>query len=256
MNPGAERQRPPLATLNPLVAFLVVLIVAVAMIVAFDPLSAGIVLAAESALVVSARLPAGQWLLRIIPLALALLGIVIANLLFSAPSGRLLVDLGIVQISSGSLVGALTVALRLLALALPGIVMFAALDPTELSDALITHWHANPRIAVGSLAAVRMAPLVAGDLRQSYAARRTRGVLSRNPVRGAGLVFGTVAAVLITAIRRATRLSVAMDARGFDAGLPRTVARLSLWRTRDSVVVASTVAVCAIAVAASKIAAG
>lgn len=251
MSPDVSGRRSPLGTLNPLVAVLVVLIVAVAMIISLHPLSAGIVLTAESALVVAARLSVRRWLVRAVPLGLALIGVLIANLLFSEPSGSVLFDVGMVQISSGSLIGAVTVAMRLLALTLPGIVLFASIDPTELSDALITQWHANPRIAVGSLAAVRMAPLVIGDLRQSYAARRTRGVISRNPVFGLAMVFGTVAAVLIAAIRRATRLSVAMDARGFDAGLPRTLARVSRWRTRDTAVVSSCGVVCTIAVASA-----
>lgn len=242
-------QRSPLTGLNPLVAVLIVVIVAAAMIVSLHPVSVGIVLAAESVLVAAARVPARRWILRSLPLALGLATVMMANLLFSDQGGRLLIALGPIQVSSGSLMGALTVVLRLLALALPGIVWFAVLDPTELSDALITQWHAKPRIAVGSLAAVRMAPLVIGDLRQSYAARRTRGVVSRNPALAAVMVFRVIAAVLTTTIRRATRLSVAMDARGFDAGVPRTVARVSRWRLRDSVVTASAAVVCGIAVA-------
>lgn len=253
MSITGARPRSPLATLNPLVALLVVLIVAVAMIISLHPLSAGIVLAAESVLIVTAGLPMRQWLLRSIPLGLALTGIMIANLLFSDAGGELLIDVGVIRISSGSVAGAVAVALRLLALALPGIAVFAAIDPTELADALITHWHANPRIAVGSLAAVRMTPLVVDDLRQSYAARRTRGVISRNPFRAAITLFRMVASVLITTIRRATRLSVAMDARGFDAGLPRTTARISRWRLRDTGAIVACFTVCVIAVAAPRI---
>lgn len=253
MNRATPARRSPLASLNPLVAFLVVLIVAVAMTVSLHPLSAGIVLAAETVLVIAARLPLRRLLFRALPLGVALLGILAANLLFSEASGRVLIDVSVSQITSGSLTGALTVGLRLLALALPGVVWLAGIDPTELSDALITHWHANPRIAVGSLAAVRMTPLVVADLRQSYAARRTRGLVSRNPLDAAGMIFGTVTAVLVAAIRRATRLSVAMDARGFDAGLPRTLARVSRWRVRDTVVVVSCAVVCVGAVTCSMI---
>lgn len=253
MSMTGARPRSPLATLNPLVALLVVLIVAVGMILSLHPLSAGIVLDAESVLIATAGLPMRQWLLRSIPLGLALIGIMIANLLFSNAGGAVLVHVGVIEISSGALAGAVAVALRLLALALPGIAMFAAIDPTELADALITHWHANPRIAVGSLAAVRMTPLVIGDLGQTYAARRTRGVISRNPVLAVIMMFQMVASVLITTIRRATRLSAAMDARGFDAGIPRTIARISRWRLRDTVAIAACLAVCGIAVVAPRV---
>lgn len=253
MTPITQARRSPLASLNPLVGFLVVLIVAVTMTISLHPLSAGIVLAAETVLVVVARLPLRRLLFRSLPLGVALLGIVAANLLFSEPNGRVLVDSPVIQITSGSLTDALTVGLRLLALALPGVVWLAGIDPTELSDALITQWHANPRIAVGSLAAVRMTPLVVADLRQSYAARRTRGLVSRNPLDATAMIVGAVTAVLVAAIRRATRLSVAMDARGFDAGLPRTLARVSRWRVRDTAVVMGSAVICVGAVACSMI---
>jgi energy-coupling factor transport system permease protein len=48
-------------------------------------------------------------------------------------------------------------------------------------------------------------------------------------------VFG----LLVGAIRRATRLAVAMDARGFDADHPRTHARPSVFGWADGATVAA-----------------
>lgn len=230
--------RGPLATLNPLVGLVVIAIVAVVMIISFDPVAVLIILAAELPLVVLARIPARGWLLRAGPLAAVLAGVMIANLLFTDDhSGRTLLSVGPLLITTGGLGAAGVVVLRLLALAVPGIALFARLDPTALADALITHWHAGPRIAVGSVAALRMAPLVLADLRQSYAARRTRGLISRNPLAMAPVILGSLIAVLVTTVRRATRLSVAMDSRGFDSGVRRTLARQSVWRRRDTLVI-------------------
>jgi energy-coupling factor transport system permease protein len=230
--------RSPLATLNPLVGLVVVGIVAVVTIVSFDPWAVLIMLISELPLLVLARIGVRGWLLRAWPLAAGLAGIMIANLIFTGDHpGRTLLSIGPLLITTGSLGSAGIVALRLLVLAIPGIVLFARLDPTALADALITHWHAGPRIAVGSLAAMRMAPLVVGDLRQSYAARRTRGLISRNPLAAAPVILGSLTTVLVATVRRATRLSVAMDSRGFDSGLPRTVARESVWRRRDTLVI-------------------
>lgn len=244
----------PLQRLNPLVALLVIGIVALAMIISFDPVSALIMIAAELPLVVLARLSTRAWLGRIWPLAAGLVGIMIANLLFTdLRSGQTLVHWGALWITSGGLAAAGAVALRLLALAIPGIVLFARLDPTDLSDALITHWHARPRIAVGSLAALRLAPLVLADLRQSYAARRTRGLVGRNPATALPMLLGTLAAVLVTTVRRASRLSVAMDSRGFDSGGPRTLARESRWRRLDTTVVLAYLAGAVVAVVSAGI---
>jgi energy-coupling factor transport system permease protein len=227
-----------LATLNPLVGLVVIAIITVITIVIFDPIAVIILLAAELPLLVLARIGLRNWLLRTWPLAAGLVGIMIANLLFTdIHSGARLLSVGPWVITTGALAAAALVALRVLALAVPGIVFFARMDPTALADALITHWHASPRIAIGSLAALRMAPLVVGDLRQSYAARRTRGLISRNPIIAVPMIIGSLGSVLVTTVRRATRLSAAMDSRGFDSGVPRTMARVSVWRQRDWLVI-------------------
>ena len=230
--------RSPLSTLNPLVGPVVIAIVAVVIIVSVDPVAMVIMLAAELPLLALARIPARGWLVRGWPVAAGLVGIMIANVLFTGDhSGPTLLAAGPLLITTGGVQAAGVVALRLLVLAIPGIVLFSRLDPTALSDALIIHWHAGPRLAVGSLAALRMAPLVVADLRQSYAARRTRGLISRNPLAMLPVIFGSLTTVLVTTVRRATRLSVAMDSRGFDSGVPRTLARTSLWRRRDTFVI-------------------
>jgi energy-coupling factor transport system permease protein len=239
----------PLDRLNPLVALLVIGIVALTMIVSFRPVTALVMIAAELPLIMFARLSARAWAGRVWPLAGALAGIMIANLLFTdVRTGGTLLRWGPLWVTADGLAAAGGVALRLLALAVPGIVLFARLDPTDLSDALIAHWHARPRISVGSLAALRLAPLVLADLRQSYAARRTRGLVGRNPVTMVPVLFGSLSAVLVTTVRRASRLSTAMDSRGFDSGVPRTLARESRWRRVDTVVVLGYLAAAVLAV--------
>lgn len=245
---GRDR-RTLLATLNPLVSVLVIAIVAVAMIITLSGRAGLIMIVAELPLIALAGMRPRQWLIRGVPLASALLGILVANLLFTdIRTGATILHAGPLWVTADGLAAAAEIVLRLLALAIPGIVLFGRLDPTDLADALITHWHARPRIAIGSLAALRMAPLVLADLQQSYAARRTRGLIGRNPVQAIGLFVGTLSAVLVSTVRRATRLSVAMDSRGFDSGVPRTVARRSRWRSRDTVVVLGYLIIAAAAV--------
>jgi energy-coupling factor transport system permease protein len=230
--------RTPLDTLNPLVSVVVIAIIAVAMLSSVHPIAPAIVLLAELPLIVVARLSLRAWLIRGVPLVLMLAGIMITNLLFTdVRTGATVLQVADLQVTTGGIAATAAVAFRLLVLAIPGIVLLARIDPTDVSDALITHWRANPRLAVGSLAAMRMAPLVFADLRQSYAARRTRGVVSRSPLVAVPTLFGTMSSVMVTAIRRATRLSLAMDSRGFDSGVQRTLARRSLWRRRDWLVV-------------------
>jgi energy-coupling factor transport system permease protein len=132
-------------------------------------------------------------------------------------------------------------------------VLFAsATDPVRLADALTVHWRVSTRFAYGALAALRLAPLLVAEHESIRLARRTRGVAAHgNPVTALRLAAGTVFGLLVAAVRRGSRLATAMDARGFDSGIPRSNARGSVLRRADALFVAGTVVVCAAAVALS-----
>jgi energy-coupling factor transport system permease protein len=142
--------------------------------------------------------------------------------------------------------------LRVVGLALPGVLLVATTDPVRLADALTIHWRVSTRFAFGALAALRLVPLLVGEFESVRLARRARGVeAGRNPLARARLLGGIVFALLVGAVRRGSRLATAMDARGFDSGIPRTNARGSQLHRRDTAFVVGTVLVCAVAVTAS-----
>jgi energy-coupling factor transport system permease protein len=142
-------------------------------------------------------------------------------------------------------------ALRVVGLALPGVLLVASTDPVRLADALTIHWRVSTRFAFGSLAALRLVPLLVAEFESVRLARRTRGVEARTPVARARLVAGIAFTLLVGAVRRGSRLATAMDARGFDSGIPRTNARGSHLHRRDAVFVTAAVVVCAGAVTLS-----
>jgi energy-coupling factor transport system permease protein len=156
------------------------------------------------------------WLLLIAALSVGVLNVVFA------PAG------------SGDLVRGLGLGLRLMGIALAGVLALASTDPTDLADALQQQAHLSPRLAVGVLAAVRMLPIMAVEWQILRMARRARGVSAGwSPIAGARLVFGMLLALLVGAVRRATRLAMAMDARGFGSATCRTVARPQRMRPAD-----------------------
>ena len=147
---------------------------------------------------------------------------------------------------------ALTATIRVLAVALPGVVVLLTIDPTDLADSLVQNARVPARFAYASLAALRLLPLLALDWRTIKMARRARGVdAGRNPIRHVQLFGGTVFTLLVGAVRRATRIALAMDARGFDAAGPRTVARPQTIRPSDIALIAGAVALLGLAVAVS-----
>ena len=132
------------------------------------------------------------------------------------------------------LLTALTVTIRVVAVALPGVVVLLTVDPTDLADSLVQNAHVPARFAYAALAALRLLPLMGAEWQTIKAARRARGIdAGRNPLRHLELFAGTVFTLLVGAVRRGTRLALAMDARGFDATGPRTLARPQVVRQSD-----------------------
>jgi len=166
--------------------------------------------------------------------------IVLSLSLFSATrTGATLFHFGPFWVTTSVLATSVAYALRLLALALPAVLVYATTDPTDLADSLIQHVKAPPRFAIGALAAFRLTGALTAEWRLIGMARRARGIDSgRNPLRWLQLFFGTAFGLLVGAIRRGTRLAQAMDARGFDAGVPRSVARPSPFGLADWALVA------------------
>jgi energy-coupling factor transport system permease protein len=227
-----------LARINPVAQLTALAVVTVVLLTTLDPVTPAAVLAAELCLLPAAGLtsPHVLWT-RTWPLLLGAGSVALVNVLLSDDATP----------ADGA-----ALALRVVALALPGVLLVAATDPVRLADALTIHWRVSTRFAYGALAALRLAPLLVTEFEAARLARRTRGVESGgNPVAAARLLAGTAFTLLVGAVRRGSRLATAMDARGFDSGIARTNARGSRLHPRDAVFVGGTVAVCAAAVALS-----
>jgi energy-coupling factor transport system permease protein len=122
--------------------------------------------------------------------------------------------------------GGVALGLRLMGIALCGVLAVATSDPTELADSLQQQARLSPRLAAGAMAATRMLPILAVEWQLLGMARRARGVSAGwSPILAARLAFGKLLALLVGSIRRATRLALAMDARGFGSEPCRTIAR-------------------------------
>ncbi|MDW3849598.1 energy-coupling factor transporter transmembrane protein EcfT [Micromonospora sp. BRA006-A] len=233
--PGA-----PLARRNPVAKLAAAVVFTLILVATLDPVAPAIAIAVELAVLPLFGVRYRVLARRAWPLLAGAVGILVTLVLFAADrSGRVLLEAGPVLVTEGVLVTALGLVLRMLAVALPGIVVFATTDPTDLADALIQNAKTPARFAIGALAAFRMVPLLEQEWRMISMARRARGVdAGRNPAAKLRLFASTAFTLLVGAIRRGTRLAVAMDARGFDAATPRTVARPQRFTRADALLVA------------------
>lgn len=225
----------PLARRNPVAKLAAALILSVALLATLDPVAPAVAIAVELAVVPLFGLRYRTVLRRMLPLLLSAAGLLVTLVIFAAErTGPVLLAVGPLLVTTGVLGTALGLALRLLAVALPGVLVFATTDPTDLADALIQNVKAPPRFAIGALAAFRLVPMLTAEWRLMAMARRARGVdAGRHPVRRLRLFASTGFGLLVLAIRRGTRLATAMDARGFDSDTPRTSARRQRFGVAD-----------------------
>jgi energy-coupling factor transport system permease protein len=226
----------PLARRNPVAKLGAGLLLSLFLIASLDPVAPAVALAVELATLPLFGVRLAALARRAAPLLLAVLGIVTTLVLFGGDrSGRVLVDIGPIVVTTGVLANALALSLRLVAISLPGLVIFATIDPTDLADALVQNVKAPARFAIGALAAFRLVPLLGAEWRMLTLARRARGVdAGHNPGAAVRLFASSTFTLLVGAIRRGTRLATAMDARGFDAGTPRSVARPQRFGVADA----------------------
>lgn len=243
----------PLARANPVAKLGAAALLMAVLFVAIDPVTSGLVLAAELAAVPFSGLPAGLLLRRCWPLALAAVSIGLFNALLPAEhSGEMLARLGPFGLSTGSLAAGVALSLRLTGIGFAGVLAIASSDPTGLADGLMEHLRLSPRFTVGALAAVRLLPILAVEWQTIRLARRARGVdAGRSPATALRLFGGQLLTLLVGAIRRATRMAMAMEARGFGALDCRTTARPQRMRRGDWLLLAGGAAVGAGATAVS-----
>lgn len=238
-----------MTTISPLAKLCAAGILGIVLLLSLDPVSAAVALVFELALLPWAGVPARKLLKILTPLLIATPFAGLATLLYGRDGGAVVLMLGPWDITSAEVGLALAITLRVLAVALPAVVLFATTDPTDLADALAQLWKLPARFVIGALAAIRMLGLMRQDWQMLRLARRARGVADGGGPWGALMRLGNQAMALLTiAIRRGSLLATAMEARAFDAPIARTWAREAHFHGRDYLFVAGAVLISAIAV--------
>lgn len=224
----------PLARANPVAKLAAAVVLFVVLLASVDGVTAGIVLGALVVALPFSGLDLRALVTRAWPIAVMAVAIAALNALFApAQVGGTAVELGPLRIGSETLGAGVSLGVRLLAIGLAGILSTATTEPVELSDALVQQLRVSPRAAIGAFAALRLVPLLARDWQLAALARRARGVEARSPLGAVQLFAGLVMFLLVAAVRRATRMALAMEARGLGAADCRTVTRVQRMRSAD-----------------------
>ena len=237
-------------TVNPVAKLAVAFILALALVLSLDWVSATVALAFECVLFAWAGVSWRTFWLRTSPVWVAAPIVAVSIALYGKPSGQTYFSWWLVDVSDGSITLAIATALRILAIALPAVILFVTIDPTDLADGLAQVVRLPSKFVLGSLAAVRLIGLFMDDWRSLQLARRARGVAESGRARR---FVGQAFALLVLSLRRGSKLATAMEARGFGAVTARTWARESRfgWREWLLITIGAVVAATAITVSVS-----
>jgi energy-coupling factor transport system permease protein len=234
--------------INPVSKLLASAIIGIALVLSIDWASATVALVLEAVLFLFAGVGPRRFAVRTSPVWIAALFAAITILFYGKPSGQSHFTFLMADVTDGSIALSIATLLRVLAIGLPAIVLFIAIDPTDLADGFAQILRLPSRFVLGALGGLRLAGLFLEDWHSLELARRARGIADRGRLRRfAGQAF----ALLVLSIRRGSKLATAMEARGFGGPIRRTWARESRLSAADAVLIVISLAVAAAAVVVS-----
>ena len=143
-------------------------------------------------------------------------------LLYGGEAHSVLLALGPLHLSREGIAFGAAIALRLLCMITYTTLYFATTEPTELVSSLILQARLSYRIGFTILAAYRFLPILQQEMAQIRAAQQIRATVRPHPLWSPQALRRFTIPLLAGGIRRAERLALAMDGRGFGPNLTRS----------------------------------
>ena len=148
------------ARANPVAKLAVALLISVMLLLTVDVVTAGTALALELAALPWCGLSARGLLRRGWIVLAGAIPAGIVTVWLGVDSGAVLLAVGPVTVTQGSLLAGCAITLRILSVGLPGVVLLATTDPTDLADALAQVARLPHRFVLAALAAMRLFALL------------------------------------------------------------------------------------------------
>lgn len=214
---------------DPAVKLGTALLLSLILVLVIDPVTPLLFLgAAWVAAVGLGGVAAGAFLRTLVPLAIVALGFVWTNAVFAVPAPDDTVwRIGPLVASASGLRFGVGIGLRGLAIGAVSLAAIRTSDPTRLVVSLIRNARLSYRVGYAMLAAYRFFPIVGEEYARIRLAQRVRGVRPRSLRGRAAAAVRGIVPLFADATRRATRIAVAMDARGFASARERTYWRVT-----------------------------
>jgi len=214
----------------------------IVMTAVFDPVTPALLIALVLGLLLTVgRFPPGRLGRALLPAFMAAIGFLWVAVVFprAYENPTIVAQWGPVTVTAEALWRGGAISLRVLCFAAYSLMFVLTTDPTDFVVALIHHWRVSPRIAYAAMAAYRFVPLFTAEAESIRLAHKVRGLGEGRGVAGWWEATRRFAIPLLaSAIRRAERVAIAMESKGFDSSPGRTYFRSVPWRLTDSFFVA------------------
>ncbi|MEX2356464.1 MAG: energy-coupling factor transporter transmembrane component T [Thermaerobacterales bacterium] len=212
--------------MNPAVKLAAVGLCLILLTVVFDPFVPLVLLVG---ITVAARLAGGvpplAMVKGLLPFTVLAFGFFWMQVVFprgDAGDYTLATQVGSVPIYLETVLRGAALGLRVLCYAAFALLFVATTDPTRLVLSLMQHARLSPRFGYSLLAAYRFFPLYHSEFMILRAAHQVRGAEEGQGLRGrVGRLRRYAIPLLAGAVRRAERVAIAMEARGFPGKTPR-----------------------------------
>ncbi|WP_188207523.1 energy-coupling factor transporter transmembrane component T family protein [Alkalibacillus aidingensis] len=167
-----------------------------------------------------------KWLLIFSPFVLLALGFAWMRMLYTSEafdSGPVLIQFWHIEITKGAMEVAASLALRSLCFVALSLLFVLTTDSTKFMLSLMQQCKLSPKLTYGVLAGYRFLPTFKHELDVLRQAHRIRGVGRAKGIRGRIQQFRRYSIPLLAnAIRKAERVAIAMESKGFTGERERT----------------------------------
>lgn len=210
----------------------------IAVVLVNDPYTPAMFLVVSIGLTLRTGVLTGRGSLRLIPFLCFAFAMFWMNAAWAnVTDATVVASLGPLHFTDQGVMIGLALALRIMAVGLLTLVFLGTMDPTDMVLSLVQQFRFPPRLAYSLMAALRFVPTLETEMQLVRAAHRIRGAGVDGRLAWIKRAYRYAIPLLAGGIRRAERVAIAMEARGFTGDRDRTYMRQLPWMLRDTMFV-------------------
>lgn len=220
---------------NPTAKLIANLIMVVACVIVFDPYTMSMLFAVNMIFALITNSFNRKNIKAMIPLFCFAIGMLWMNGSFGrVENSQVVFFFGPLTFTDKGLVVGIVLFFRIMTIGVSSILLTFNLEPDSLVLSLIKQCKLNPSIAYGLLTALRFLPSMESDLVLINSAHKIRSAKQKKWYKKKNPWYKNAIPLLATNIRKAERVAIAMEARGFQTNMKRTYYRTINWYKKDT----------------------